>query len=369
MKYFNYFFFLLFILNISCVENKVSDEGIKTILLVESKDILPISSFIGELTYVELKASEVKVEIGEVLNVKELEGDLIVHQRRANEISFLRFSKDGKFLNEIVNNILGNGPISKPLDIILYKKDFAVLGENGIHIVSKDGKYKTKLISAPMTGSKFFESKNQFFVVSEIGGNDAYRVYSPKEKPKKIVLPEPRIRQLGYSNVVTWQGNLQLFSSYSDTVFSFKGKQPEPAYKIDGGDFPTFAELWKSVGDRDEKETLKYIYNTQHAKIKEYLENKNFIFVTYWLGSNATTAIINKSTWETLYYSRAVNDVDGGVWDKAFFLSENDELYIPINAYKIGGHKISNKKYKEFKHFQLHIAATENPVIMRCKLK
>jgi hypothetical protein len=116
-------------------------------------------------------------------------------------------------------------------------------------------------------------------------------------------------------------------------------------------------------------ETLKYIHNTQYVVVKNYLENKNFIFISYWIGSNASNLIINKNTWETRYFARAVNNIDGGIWDRAMYLSNNDELYIPISSYKTGGHKISDKRHKEFEKLQAKIQASGNPVIMRGKLE
>jgi uncharacterized protein YjiK len=123
------------------------------------------------------------------------------------------------------------------------------------------------------------------------------------------------------------------------------------------------------VGDLDQLETLKYIHNMQYVVVKNYLENKNYIFITYWIGSNSCTVIIRKKTWETRYYARGVNNIDGGIWDKAFYLSDDDELYIPISSYKISGHKISDKKNKGFEKLQEKIQVSGNPVIMRCKLK
>ncbi len=354
----------------SCTEKPVENSGLPEILLKKSQDILPISSFVENLDYLELKVNEAKIELGDILNVKELDGDLIIHQRRAREISFIRFTQKGDFINTIVSNNEGNGKIKNPLDIINYKKDFAVLAEDGIYIVGKDGKYKSKLVAAKMPGTKFFESKGKFYVVNDVPGYGLYTVYSPNGKVKRLKFPEERLKDLGRSNLAASEGaNISLVSSYSDTVFTYKKAAFEPEYLIESDGYPSFAEVWRNTDDKDDIKTLKYIHNTHHSKIKSYFENKNYIFLTYWLGSHQTTALIRKKDWEATYFAEAVNNIDGGIWDNPLFLSPKNELYIPITAYKVGGHKISDKRHNEFEKVQLHIAASGNPVLMRCRLK
>ena len=354
----------------SCTEKPAERSGLPEILLKKSQDILPISSFVENLDYLELKVNEANVELGDILDVKELDGDLIILQRRAREISFIRFTQNGDFLNTIVSNKEGSGRIKNPLDIITYQKDFAVLAEDGIYIVGKDGKYKSKLVAAKMPGTKFFESKKQFYVVNDVPDCGLYTVYSQKGKIKKVDFPEERLKDLGRSNLAaSGAKNISLVSSYSDTIFAYNKASFKPEYLIKSDGYPSFAEMWRSTGDKDNIETLKYLHNTHHSKIKTYFENNNYIFLTYWLGSHQTTALIKKNSWETMYFAAAVNNIDGGIWDNPTFLSQNNELYIPITAYKVSGHKISDKRHQEFEKVQLHIAATDNPVLMRCKLK
>ena len=361
-------FFSLFFY--SCTESPPVNSGLPEIVLKKSKDILPISSFVEHLDYLELKVNEAGMEIGDIVDVKELNGDLIILQRRAREISFIRFSKNGDFINTVVSNNEGSGKIKKPLDIISYKKDFAVLADDGIYIIGKDGKYKTRLIASKMPGCKFFESKDQFFVVNDVPGCGLYTVYSQNRKAKKIDFHEERLKDLGRSNLaVSGAKSIKLVSSYSDTVFACQNNSFKPEYLVESDGYPSFADMWRNTAEMNDMETLKYIHNTHHSKIKSYFENNNYIFLTYWLGSHQTTALIKKNGWGTLYFAEAVNNIDGGIWDNPAFLSRNNELYIPITAYKVGGHKISDKYHNEFEKVQLHIAATGNPVLMRCQLK
>ena len=137
------------------------------------------------------------MELGDIIDVKELDGDLIIHQRRAREVSFIRFSKKGDFINTVVSNKEGKGKIKVPLDVISYNNDFAVLAEDGIYIVGKDGEYKTKLVAAKMPGTKFFDSKDQFYVVNDVPDYGLYTVYTENGNAKQIRFPEDRLKDLG----------------------------------------------------------------------------------------------------------------------------------------------------------------------------
>ncbi|MCY1723405.1 hypothetical protein OU798_23845 [Prolixibacteraceae bacterium Z1-6] len=368
MNFYKIILILIVFLGISCSPNTVLDEEVKTIELKESKDFLPISSFISDINYLELKVTEANVEVGEIQDIKVLDGEIIIKQRKAGESSFIRFTEKGEFINEIINN--KNGKITNPLDIIPYKNGFAVLGKKGIHFVSKEGTYKGKMISSEMDGSTFFEAKNRFYTINESLTNEFLSEYSEKSKSEKVTRLNERFDRLIYSNsAFVEKGNLHLLSSCSDIIYSYASNKLLPKYKLDGGIYPTLNEVWQNVGDLDPKETMRYIYDTQHILVKNYLENDAVIFLTYWVGSSSTTAIIKKANWEIRYYGHGVNDIDGGIWDKPLYLSSNSELYIPISAAKITGHKITNKWHNDFKHVQTHIAATGNPLIMRCKLK
>jgi hypothetical protein len=336
--------------------------------LKESKDALPISSFIEDLDYLELKASDANIEIGEIRNIKVLSDDIIIRQRKAGEISLIRFSKNGAFISEIINN--KKGKVSNPVDIIEYNNNYAVLAENGIHVVSKMGEYKGKLISDEMSGRTFFSNKNNFLLINEMPSAEFLSEYSEKTKPKSFHKHDERINKWIYTGLVSPKKNeYHLISSFCDTVYSFKNNKLVPKYQFDGGAYPTLSEVWQNVGDRDPKETMRYIYDTQHVLVRNFLENDEFIFITYWVGSASTTVIINKENWETRFYASAVNDIDGGIWDKPLYISHKNELYIPISSNKIQGHKISNKWHKDFEQLQAEMANNGNPVIMRCRLK
>ncbi|WP_347838056.1 6-bladed beta-propeller [uncultured Draconibacterium sp.] len=363
-------FILLLVFLGSCVEKPIEKDGLPTIALNKSQDILPISSFVENLDYLELKVSEVGKELGDIENIKELNGHLVIQQRRAREISFLSFNSKGDYINTLVSNKQGKGKIKRPLDIIDYKKGYAVLADDGIYLIGKDGEFKSKIVSAQMPGSRFFYDRNQFYVINEIPGNGTYSVFAEDEKVAKIEFPEPRLRELGKSNLVAADAkNIRLASAYSDTVFAYAHSGFKSLYHIASNEFPSFASIWRNINTNDAVKTLKHIHNTPHAKIKSYLENENFIFLTYWLGSHQTTAVINKTDWQTTYFAQAVNNIDGGIWDNPNYLSADNQLYIPITAYKVIGHRISDKRHQEFETIQQRITVSGNPLIMRCRLK
>lgn len=367
--YFKKFLLLVVVLfGVSCSRQKVEQEEVQTIELKESKDFLPISSFISKLDYLELQVSGANIEVGEIQDIKVFGHYLIIKQRKAGEISFVRFSDDGKFLNEIVNN--KNGKIANPQDIIPYQKDYAILGENAIHVVSKEGKYKGKLISGEMAGKTFFLVKKHFYTINETPSDEFLSEYSETAKLTKVTKLNERFNKLIYTDVAFMgKENYHVLSSFSDVVYKYANNKLLPKYNLDGGIYPTLNEVWQNIGDRDPKETMRYIYDTQHILVRNYLENDDVIFITYWVGSSSTTVLIKKADWEIRYYARGVNDIDGGIWDRALYISDKNELYIPLSANRITGHKISNKWHNDFEHLQSHIAATGNPVIMRCKLK
>lgn len=368
MKIWSILAFSILILGLGCTPQKQQQEGPRTIDLVKSKDILPISSFIANAEYLELKTSEVNVEIGEIRDIKEIGNNLILKQRKAGEISFIRFTKDGAYINEIVNN--KKGKIRKPYDVLAFKKDYAVLAEDGIHIVSKEGAYKRKLIRGEMAGRTFFNDNAGFYTLNETSASNLLVQYAEGQKNEKLTFPEVRYQKMIYSNIAELgKSKFHLVSSFSDQVSAYSNKKLTTAYQFNSGDYPMFSEVWKAAENLEGKDKQRYIFETQNVLVKNYLENRDYIFINYWVGSSSSSVIINKTDWQALYFAHGVNNLDGGIWDKPMHLSANNELYVPLTAYKIAGHKISNKRDHDFKELQSRIANSGNPVIMKCLLE
>ena len=320
------------------------------------------------MDYLELKASEAGVKVGEIEDIKILGDNLLVKHRMSGKSSFLRFTKSGDFVIEIVGT--KTSQIRNPEDVIAYKDGFAVLAENGIHTVSGDGKYMQHLVRNNMPGTRFFYDGGVFQVINEEDTDKPLVEFPSKNKSSKDVLNLPdAVQRKMYSAVeLVGREGVHFYSVLSDSVFSYQVGSNIPVYAIKGDEMPTFAQLCSNLSGKDEKETLKYLRETEHVILRKYFENRDYVYLTYWVGSDPTTAILNKKSGDVRYFGFGVNDIDGGVWDEVIHLSDKNELYIPITAYKVGGHKISNKKAKGFDRLQLHIAASGNPVIMRCKL-
>lgn len=368
MKIKNILFVLITALLFSCSQ-KVEKERFQTIVLKKSQDILPISSFASKVDYIELKVKESDIDLGEIEDVKVIDDDLIVKHRMSGKSSFLRFTLDGEFVIELVGEKTSR--IKEPKDLIAYEDGFAVLAENGIFLVSRTGKYSGELVNATMPGSRFFYSGGTFRVVNETLHGKVLRTYpdAGANQKKSEVWPNP-VQRSSYASVQEFgKGTVHFYSTLNDTVFAFSNSQTEPVYALKGNQMPTFAQLCDTVGERNDTETLRYLRENEHVIVRKYLENKNYIFITYWVGSNSSTAIVTKKSGEIRYFGHGVNDLDGGVWDKAIRLSDKDELFVPITAYKVGGHKISNKKEKRFKALQQRIASSGNPVVMQVKLR
>lgn len=367
MKIRNTILLALFTLFFACNKQQPEQKGTPVIILKESKDILPISSFTSKVDYLELKVSEVGVELGEIEDVKIIDDDLIIKHRMAGMNRFIRFTKGGDFVIEIVGD--KTSQIKKPEDLIAYKDGYAVLAENGIHAITREGKYLQQLVRSDTPGTRFFFADGTFYILNESSLGEVIIKVPSKSMLKSYLLPEI-VKRNTYAMVENLgREGLHYYSVLNDTVFSYQKGISKPAYVLCGDEMPTFVHLCDSLPGKNEKEILKYVRETEHVVVRKYFENNDYIYLSYWVGSDPTTAIYNKKSEEIRYFGFGVNDLDGGMWDEILFLSDKNELYIPITAYKISGHKISNKKVKGFDRLQAQIAKSGNPVLMRCKLR
>ncbi|WP_340113994.1 6-bladed beta-propeller [Maribellus mangrovi] len=352
----------------ACSQTATNNEKVKLIELKESTDILPISSFASKIDYLELKVAEANLTMGEIENINVIGENLIVKHRMSGKSSFWRFTKNGEYVIELVGD--RTTKIKNPKDIISYKNGFAVLAENGVHVISKNGEYLQQLVRETIVAKKFFLADEHFYAVNESSlGASLHRLSSGTNENMGKVLPEKVLRTT-YSEVENVEKiGIHFYSVLNDTVFAFTNEQKSPLYEFRSSSLPTFSQLCDSIGERDDNETLRYLRENEHVIVRNYHENQRYIFLTYWVGSNSTTAIYNKKYGSVRYFGHGINDIDGGVWDKVTYLSEKDELFIPITAYKVSGHKISNKKERRFARLQNKIEASGNPVIMQVKLR
>lgn len=358
-------FIILFVLNISCSTSEQKTGDVKTIVLKETKDIQPASSYISGVDYIELKYPE-EIEPGRILDIKLLNKEIIVKQRYGGETSLLGFSKNGVFINQI-----GKNEIQNPRDIINYNNDFAVWDETGVKVFSKTGEYQRKIFNARGPGSRFFYSKGKFYLFHETTAPGYLSEYSTDGKKEHVFHPlKVEFESDGNPSVTELRKDyFHLFSPINDTIYAFSNRQLTPKYIIDGNSHPTYIEVLKKIGLESESEKLRYIRNNQHWTITTYLENQKFIFIDYSLGSYPFNIIIRKSDWQISYVKEFINDIDGGVWDDPYFLSDENKLYIPLTSYQISGHTIKNKKRHKFDEQMEKAQQNDNPVLMVCKLK
>lgn len=346
-------------------------EGLTTIDLSESEDVLPISSFIKSVHYLKLETNQKKIEVGEIEALKLIDNELIVKSGKAKEKSILRFSKDGNFLNEILGTQSKINDLVNANDFIGLNNEIAVLGESEIHLFSKSGKPLKKWGDFNFQANRFFTSNNRLYIfneTAELGYLSSFDINgksqdgNKKSKAHKKLLDFASVMNLGSEN-------FHLFSPLTDTVFRFSKNKLFPVYVFNSAHFPSYMNIADSLINRSEKEARRFVNTHQHVIVKNYLENANYIFITYWVGSSSSNVLINKKNWTSTYFKSAVNDIDGGVWENPVYLSEKDVLYIPVSSSKISNHKVLNKKKKGFKKFQEGFETGDNPVIMLCKLK
>ncbi|HPF52608.1 MAG TPA: hypothetical protein PK335_13585 [Draconibacterium sp.] len=339
------------------------------IILQQSNDVLPISSFAESVDYLELKLDQVGISLGEVEAVKQIDDDWIIQHRMSGQRSFIRFNRHGDFIAELAGEKMKE--IIEPEDIIAFDKGYAVLAKNGVHLISKDGKYIRKFVTGNQTiGSRFLVEEGHFYILNEkladrilVEAGDAAR-----ESMKEDVLPL-QVQRTMYANSQTFSKTQSYFSVLSDSIYRHTANDAENVTKLTGNGIPTFAGIVRNMRGMEEKDGLKYLRETNYVMVRKYLENNQLIYLTYWIGSVSSTFILNKANGTFHYFGQGVNDIDGGIWDRPLFLTSGNDLVIPLTAYKISGHKISNKKVKGFDRLQAKIASDGNPVLMLCKLK
>lgn len=371
MKYKFKIYIILIAFSYSCSTVQKKPKDVKTILLKKTEEVQPFSSFISDLDYLELKSPEKDVLNGKIERVKPVGNDIIVIQSFKRKVSLLRFSKDGKFLNKIGQKDKESGEIINPHDITVYNNDFAVWDEGGIKLFSKSGDFKGNLFKTNLPGNRFFYSKSRFYLFHETTAPGYLSEYETNGKLVHIFKRNNfEYSGTGFSSITELvKDSFHLFSPINDTIYAFANEQLAPKYAFHGRSYPTLVQLLKKAGTGTPQEILRYLNSNRHWTVKTYLENRNFIFIVYQLGSYPFHLIIRKSDWQITYIEEIINDIDGGLWDDPVYLSDDNELYIPLSAYQITGHNIKNKVRHDFDDIVKKAELTGNPFIMRCKLK
>lgn len=352
----------------SCTPPEPVSVAPELILLQQSGDVLPISSFSESVDYVELKLDKTGISLGEVMGVKQLKDDWIIQHRMSGQTSFIRLDRNGDFISELAGRNVKE--ISEPKDIIAFENGFAVLADNGIHELSSDGKYVKRISSGEFLGRQFFEADGKLLVLNEIYSNQILTDADDKSSEvNQQNFLNNRVQRMMYTSVQTVGSEIHFYSVLSDSLYLFENGRTKTMTRLAGESSPTFAEIVRTMQNLEENEALKFLRESEHIMVKKYLENSKYIFITYWVGSLSSTVLLDKVSGSTLYFAHGVNDLDGGIWEEPFFLTGKNELVVPLSAYKLSGHKITNKKERQFSRLQDKIAESGNPVLMLCKLK
>ena len=368
MKILHYLLLFLLILNLSCKQNSVDTNAVKTINLIESKDILPISTFIKKIEYVKLQIPKTDYEVGEVVNVKFIDDDIVLIHQKAKEIDIVRFSGKGEFINVVVSST--KGIVSEPIDIIKYENDFAVLGKSGIYIFSKTGDFKKQIVNEIMHGNSFYFMNNRFYVLNPNTAHNFINEYQSGNFGQPQTANNYIFENVGFARIIPQKNeSFSVVTALNDTVFEYGKTGKHWKYIFEGNNYPTLMSGVKQIVGMERIEAKKFMNNNQHIVVKNYLENSSYIYLTYWAGSTSVNLLVNKKSQDSTYFYYGVNNIDGGIWEQPITITNANELVVPISTAKISAHIIKNKKRKDFERLQQNIKSTDGLVLMKCKLK
>jgi len=339
MKGLNRFWGLLLLIFFSCVDNnyQMSFDFIK---LIESNNLINLSEIVDSVDYLFLDFNSSEFVIGEIVGTKLIDNDLLIKQKVGNITMFQRINREGKYLNEIGDYGRGAGEIYNPRDIITINGEYIMWDYRGLHQITKDGQYIKFLFNAQIPGTRFFYSKNHYFFIHELTAPGFMSKYTDKGKLKKIYFPnEYSFGSLNYCAIEqVGLDSIHIASPLIDTIYSFSNSNLTPVYQIETGDNKSFQKVLLETENLSPLEQLKVINREKPNTIKLYLENNNYIFITYFINSKIDYLLINKKTDDKIYFSSCINDLDNGFWGSPMLLTDDNELFCVIYP-----HEITNK--------------------------
>ena len=141
-----------------------------------------------------------------------------------------------------------------------------------------------------------------------------------------------------------------------------------PAYYIDTKSDKSFQEVLLETKNLSPLEQLKVINKEEPISFQSYLENDNYIFITYHIKSKTYCLLKNKKDGNNFYFSSIINNLDYGLWGTPMLLTDDNELFMMIYP-----HEIKNKlllKDNEQKHVSIKsLKDGDNPFFVKYKLK
>jgi len=280
---------------------------------------IPLSKFVDKIKYIPLETNP-QALIGNLIVNYEVTSDyVIVRQSTTGKRQILLFSREtGKFIREIGNQGRGPGefsmpgflpynPIKKELYALNYSRDILVydLSGNYIDIIKVPYLPDPKMVKPTNVPELFTKSFLQFY---EILYPDIFVGYfqnfSGWENKKIILLTKERVLKIfpnyltwnrgkgdgfmyppgGFAKFYKWDNKVNFLEIFCDTLYEVTKDRLIPRYYFDAG--PYKAEYSKQV------EVASKWYD--YYFMSEIKENKNYIFIQFWLKREGYLGFIEK---------------------------------------------------------------------------
>jgi len=364
----------LFLSFYSCKENKKEPDKseVRTILLKDTDNIIELSSIINDIQYIKLETGKESL-IGSIIDFKVFNGTFYVLDRIGSKTRILKFSEKGKYLG--LFGVTGSGPneILDPRDIVKENEIFYVWDKTGVHSFSEKGVYLKFMFKAFLAGDKFVYSDRNFYFFHEMNHPGLISKYDINGNRKQIFFPN----DFGFGNtesseIVNIGNSFHFFSPEIDTVYSLCDEHLTPKYIIRCDGIKSFGELLLSKNDMNPYELLRFINKSEYSMIDVFLENEDFIYLSYRYNQKMSHILIDKKTWKQNYYLHCINDLDGGLFDDVRCLTAENKLIILLEPYEILDHFKNNSEnlseHSRFLTIAENTKLTDNPVLMICKI-
>jgi hypothetical protein len=258
-----------------------------------------------------------------------------------------------------------------PRDIIAYEDGYALWDNKGVHKFKKDGKYEKFLFNANIPGNSFFFCSNHFYFLHELTYPGFLSKYSSNGKLEQIFKPlDFNFGNLEYSNILSYEdGSFLLVSPLTDTIYSFTEDKLAIRYILDCSPNKSFGRVLIETANLNPLEQLKAINRNMPVTLTSFMENEDYIYLTYRIKNEEMHFVSNKTNKESIVFSKVVNDLNNYSWGKPIFLSDDNWLYVPVSVTELVE---KNSEYPNTLpvHNELHPDnQILNPIIIKYRLK
>lgn len=296
-----------------------------------SQNKINLSVLVSEMETIKLNFEANQNYIGEILNIKIIENELFITHRTGINKSILKFQPDGKFMCEIGEPGQGPGEVMNPRDIIAYDNGYALWDNIGVHKFKKDGKYEKFLFSAKIPGNSFFFYSDHFYFMHELSYPGFLSKYSISGELLDVFKPsDSDSGNLEYSNILSNKdGSFLLVSPLIDTIYSFTEDKLAIRYILDCSPNKSFGRVLAETANLDPLEQLKAINRNTPVTLTSFLENEDYIYLTYRIKNEEMHYVSNKSSKKSIVFSSVINDQNSYPWGIPLIMTHNNWIYIP----------------------------------------